>query len=323
VTAETTLYPLLLEPSLHVKVWGGRKLQTVMGKALPTDEPYGEAWELHDTATVANGPLAGQTLGAVLAQYGVELIGAGNDPAQGLPLLVKIIDAADWLSIQVHPDDAQAAELEGQPRGKTEAWFILAADPGAKLVIGVQPGTNREAMAQAIRDQRLEDLLVTADVGPGDALYIPAGTVHALGPGIMLYEIQQSSNTTYRLYDWGRLGLDGQPRPLHIEKGVAVSNVESLPPITHPGADGSPEVMVAQGEFFTTKLHHLAEADHVTIESGGRFHALTCIAGAVEIAAGGLVTPLHAGRTALIPAGVEVFTLHGSGQVLRSWQGDA
>jgi mannose-6-phosphate isomerase len=320
---QSTLYPLLLEPSLRVLVWGGRKLSTVMGKTLPTEEPYGEAWELHDTATVANGALAGRTLGDLLAKYGTALVGEINDPAQGFPLLVKLIDADEWLSIQVHPDDDQAARLEGDPRGKTEAWYILDADPGAQLVIGVKPGTERNSVAQAIRDGTLEELLVYAEVKAGDALYIPAGTVHALGPGTLIYEIQQSSNTTYRLYDWGRVGLDGQPRELHIEKGVTVSNLDSLPAVTHPAGDPAPVVTVVQGEFFTTTLHRLSEIGGTAsaLDTGGRFHALTCIDGNADVSTSGTTVRMNTGQTVLVPACTGVYELRGYGQVLCSWQG--
>jgi len=317
----TALYPLLLEPSLHVKVWGGRKLESVMGKSLPTNEPYGESWEMHDTSTVVNGALAGSTLSEVLAQYGADLIGAQNDPSDGMPLLVKFIDGSDWLSVQVHPDDAQAAELEGQPRGKTEAWYILSTDENAELVIGVKPGTDRDEMAAAIRENRLEDLIVKSKIRAGDVLYIPAGTVHAVGPGTLLYEIQQSSNTTYRLYDWGRMGLDGNPRELHIEKGVQVSNVESLPIINHVDDDNSPVVTVVSGEFFTTTLHRVGGSVPMTLNTGGRFfHSLTCIKGSCTIQAGETTITLDTGRTAMIPARVGEYELSGGGEVLRSWQ---
>lgn len=313
------LYPLLLQPVLHVKVWGGRKLAETMHKALPTDEPYGESWELHDTCAILNGHLAGKTLGDALIAYGAALIGDISDPSEGLPLLVKFIDAADWLSVQVHPNDAQAAELEGQPRGKTEAWYVLAADPGAKLVIGVQPGTSRDVMAQAIRENRLEHLLVYAGVQAGDALYMPAGTIHAIGPGILVYEIQQSSDTTYRLYDWGRMGLDGKPRPMHIDKGVKVSNLESVPQMSHPGSDPTPVVTVVKGKFFQTALHRIHGAQ--ALDTHGRyFHALTCIGGSVDIAAGETTIRLQTGQTAMIPACVGAYTVSGTGNVLRSWQ---
>jgi len=180
--------PLLLDAQLHEKVWGGRRLGTMMDKSLPTDAPYGEAWELHDTCTVAAGPLAGRTLTDLLDDYGTALVGVGNDPAEGFPLLAKFLDAEDWLSIQVHPNDEQALELEGEPRGKTEAWVILHAEPGAKLVIGMKSGTSRESMAEAIRAGTLEADVVYADVRTGDVLLLEANTVHAIGPGLVIYE---------------------------------------------------------------------------------------------------------------------------------------
>lgn len=316
----TQLYPLLLEAALHTKVWGGRKLADVMGKTLPTDEPYGEAWEVHDTCKVINGPLAGHTLADLLGEYGTAMIGKHNDPTEGLPLLIKILDAADWLSVQVHPNDEQAAELEGQPRGKTEAWYIIATEPTAKLIIGVEPGTDRAEMAAAIREDRLGDLLVPADIEPGDLLFIPAGTVHAIGPGTLLYEVQQSSNTTYRLYDWGRTGLDGNPRELHIEKGVQVSNTESVPTITHPGQDKSPEVSVVNSDYFTTTLHNLNGTDVGLNTSGTHFHTLTCIDGTAAIIADDTIVDLRKGTSAFVPASVGGYTLTGNGQVLRSAQ---
>lgn len=229
-----TWYPLLLEPTLHVKVWGGHKLGSEFRKTLTENAPYGESWELHDTSTVSNGVHAGKTIADLINAYGNDFIGTGFDPAEGLPLLIKLLDATQWLSVQVHPDDEQAKELEGDPRGKTEAWIILATEPDAKLVIGMNLGTSQEEMADAIHDNTLEDILEYATVQPGDVLYMPANTIHAIGPGIVLYEVQQSSNVTYRLYDWGRMGLDGNPRELHIEKGVQVSNLETLPDVAHP-----------------------------------------------------------------------------------------
>lgn len=315
------LYPLLLDAALHVKVWGGRRLADVMAKSLPTDEPYGESWEMHDTSRVANGPLAGRALGDVLAEYGAAMIGDGGDPADGLPLLVKLLDASDWLSIQVHPDDAQAAELEGQPRGKTEAWVILDAAPKARLVIGVQPGTDREAMAAAIRENTLEDMVVYASVQPLDVLFIPANTVHAIGPGLLIYEIQQSSDTTYRLYDWGRMGLDGKPREMHVDKGVQVSNVDKLPQITSHSEDDSPVVTLVECDYFVTTLHRLnPDVPTVMSTSGRRFHAITCVDGAAEIDGAGEIVPISKGHTVLIPASVGVYMVSGNATLLRSWQ---
>lgn len=310
------LYPLKLAPSLHVKVWGGRKLATEMNKTLPTDEPYGEAWELHDSATISNGALEGQTLADALAAYGTDLIGQHNDPAEGFPLLAKIIDAEDWLSIQVHPDNAQARELEGDPRGKTEAWLILAANDNSKLCIGVQPGTTRDEMAEAIRENTLEDKLAYAEVQPGDVFFVKANTIHAIGPGILLYEIQQSSDVTYRLYDWGRMGLDGKPRQLHIEKGVQVSNVESLPEVTHPIGDN---VVMVSCPYFETMRHTLIDSS-VQLATDGFFHALTCIDGTLTITHGETTITLEKGETAVIPANLGAYMLVGTGTVLRSYQ---
>ncbi len=292
-----------------------------MGKSLPTGDPYGESWELHDTSTIANGMHAGRTLGDLLAEFGTDLIGAGNNPEEGFPLLAKILDASDWLSVQVHPDDEQAHKLEGDPRGKTEAWYIIAAESGAQLVIGVQPGTERSEMAQAIRENRLENLLVYADVRAGDVLYIPANTIHAIGPGLLIYEIQQSSDVTYRLYDWGRMGMDGKPRPLHVEKGVEVSNVETVPQIEHPDEDAT-MWRVIDGKYFKTVLDNLSKVKQSSlfVYPVGRFHALTCIEGTVNVEAGGVEVTMQTGQTALVPACSAKYKLSGSGRVLRSWQ---
>ncbi len=317
------LYPFLLQPALHVKVWGGRRLETSLHKQLPTDEPYGESWEMHDTATVANGELAGRTLGDLLKEYGHDLVGAGNDPKEGFPLLAKFLDAQDWLSVQVHPNDEQARELEGDPRGKTEAWYVLEADPGSKLVMAVKPGTTREAMAEAIRANRLEELLVYAEVGAGDVLLNNAGGIHALGPGILIYEIQQSSDVTYRLYDWGRMDLNGKPRTLHIEKGVKVSDVDRMPEIEHTAANKMPVVDIVQSPYFVTLLHQMSPRNgtRITLDTGGTaFHILTCIDGQMAIHAGDTSVEVGMGQTALIPANQGAYTLSGEARVLRSFQ---
>lgn len=310
---KTRLYPLKLQPSLHVKVWGGRRLAVEMNKRLPAQSPYGEAWEMHDTSIVANGTLQGMTLRELLLDYGTALTGGASDPADGLPLLVKMIDAAAWLSIQVHPNDRQAHELEGEPRGKTEAWVVLAADEGAQLVIGLRPGTSREGMAAAIRSSQLENRLAYANVRAGDVLYIPANTVHALGPGLLIYEIQQSSDITYRLYDWGRVGLDGKPRQLHIDKGLQVSNLDALPAVTRP-ANG----LIVDGDYFRTWRHRL-QAESMDIATDGGFQALTCIEGLLQLQSKGHeALILDKGQTALVPACLESFSIQGAGTALRS-----
>lgn len=316
------LYPFLLAPTLHVKVWGGRKLATLLNKPLPTSEPYGESWELHDDCIVLNGALAGQTLGAVLSQYGAELVGAHNNPADGFPLLAKFLDANDWLSVQVHPNDAQARALENFPRGKTEAWFMVATDEGAQLVIGIQPGYSRESIAQAIQDGTLESMLVFQTVTRHDVFEMSANTVHALGPGNLIYEIQQNCDLTYRLFDWNRLGLDGKPRQMHIEKGVQVANVEFVPAIKHfDEATSDPSTTIIEMPYFETVYHKLNDSAVMLHTNGQIFHALTCIGGNVQLTtehAEPLLIPF--GGTALVPACVGAFTLSGSGAVLDSFQ---
>lgn len=320
-------YPLLMQPALHPRIWGGRKLAAVLNKALPDDgTPYGETWEIHDTAVIANGVYAGQTLGDVARAYGAEMLGAGVDPALGVPLLAKFLDAEAWLSVQVHPNDEQAAALEGDPRGKTEAWIVLHAEPGAQLIIGVQPGTSREALAAAIQTGHVTDLLVYAPVTRGDVLFLAANTIHALGPGILIYEIQESSDLTYRLYDWGRLGLDGTPRALHIEKGVAVANTAALPIITRIDWDTPGDQMVIDCAYFRTMLHALVSSESRACTTKGRPHLLTCVEGEIDITlesdAGNAVVALGVGGSAFIPAAGGIYAMRAGAagaKILRAW----
>lgn len=325
------LYPLKLKPSLHVKVWGGRRFATVLNKPLPTAGPYGEAWELHDSSIVCNGPpagmaragmslagksLAGKSLAELTAAYGARLIGAGNDPRAGFPLLAKFIDAEEWLSIQVHPNDEQALALEGEPRGKSEAWVVIHADAGARLIAGARAGITRADFAEAMRNDRLESLLRYVEVGAGDSIAMPANTIHALGPGLLIYEIQQSSDTTYRLYDWGRAGLNGKPRPLHIDKGLQVANLSLTPQVT-----GAERDLIVDEKYFMTWRHRLC-AERLVINTQGRFQALSCLDGEIALSAADDNEPitLAKGETGLIPACFESFALSGAGTVLRSCQ---
>lgn len=315
---EPALYPILLKPALHTRVWGGRRLETVMGKTLPDDQPYGESWEMHDTSVVANGGYAGKTVAETLTIMGEALAGAGNPVNQGMPLLAKILDASDWLSVQVHPNDAQASALEGEPRGKTEAWIVLDADPGARIVIGVAPGTTREALAAAIADHTLEALLVYQEVVVGDVLNVAANTVHALGPGLLIYEIQQSSDVTYRLYDWGRMGLDGKPRALHVEKGLQVAETRFTPAVSHPN-EGDDYVELVRSDYFITAQVRL-HGDPASFATDGRFQIITCVEGEGVVRAGGGSVAFSLGQTLLIPAACPSFTLRGQGRVLISHQ---
>jgi mannose-6-phosphate isomerase len=210
---------LQLEPLYDPRVWGGQRL-----KPSP-EKPIGEAWVVYECNPIAGGPYAGRTLAEIAAERGADLVGrqAFERTGRRFPLLIKLLDCADWLSIQVHPNDEQAIQLEGSGQfGKTEAWHVLEAEEGAQLIAGVKPGTAAEELAQAIRSGNIEAYSQYHTVHAGDTIFMPAGLMHALGPGLLLYEVQQTSDLTYRVFDWNRPASAG--RPLHIEQSVAVTN---------------------------------------------------------------------------------------------------
>ncbi len=240
------LYPLRFRLLVRRYLWGNRRLETCLGKSLGPGNDYAESWEVADhgadQSIVDAGPLAGTTLGELVRLRGVELFGRCH-PQANFPLLVKFLDAAQSLSVQVHPNDAQAARLSPPDLGKTEAWYILAADPGSRVYAGLQPGVEREQLAEAIAKGTCETLLHGFEPKAGDCLFIPAGTVHALGAGLLVAEVQQSSDTTFRLYDWNRVGPDGKPRRCTLRRpwrwsifSAGRSSRCSLSPRTGPGS---------------------------------------------------------------------------------------
>jgi mannose-6-phosphate isomerase len=206
------LYPLLLQPQFHERIWGARDLSPVYSREI-TGGPIGEVWLTGDECGIANGPLAGQTLAQLTRASGLELLGEAVADRSRFPLLIKFLFPRDKLSVQVHPDDDIAAAA-GQPCGKTECWYVLRAEPGAQVGLGLKPGITKAEVERAIREVRMEQLLNWIDVHAGDMIYVDAGTVHAIGPGAVIVETQQNSDTTYRLYDYGR------PRELHIKDGL-------------------------------------------------------------------------------------------------------
>jgi mannose-6-phosphate isomerase len=213
------LYPLLLLPEFVERVWGTRDLSLMYPhktarKGGEFDQPIGEVWLTGDQCRVSNGALAGQTLGDLTQRYGLELLGDVAPNASHFPLLLKFLFPTQKLSVQVHPDD-DGAKVLGQPCGKTECWYVLAAQPGAQVALGFKQGVTKADVEQAIKDVRLEELMNWMSVHPGELIYVDAGTVHAIGPNVIVVETQQNSDTTYRLYDYGR------PRELHIQEGLA------------------------------------------------------------------------------------------------------
>lgn len=234
------IYPLTFIPQLRDYIWGGRNLETLYGRTLPPGVTA-ESWEIsgHPSAPamVENGPLAGQSLPRVLRRYGQALVGSNAQWALArnrFPLLVKLLDANQNLSVQVHPDDAYALAHEKGELGKTEMWYVLHARPGAQIIFGLKAGVTPEAFRQAIGDGSLETWLHYLPIRAGDAIFVAAGSIHALLAGAVVVEIQQNSDTTYRVYDWGRVGADGRPRQLHVQKALEVINFEQIEPGPYP-----------------------------------------------------------------------------------------
>lgn len=322
------LYPMLQTPVLKPTLWGGRRLAGLYGKAAPADTAIGESWELadhpHGTSAVANGPLAGRSLRQVMEANPEELLGRPAFSAwrDQLPLMVKIIDAAQDLSIQVHPDDAYAARHRLHHVAKTECWVILHAEPGARLITGVQPGVSREALRQAAETGRLDGMLVEQPVRAGDVVFVPAGRLHAIGAGIVLAEFQQPSDTTYRVYDWGRVGPDGKPRQLHLDEAMECIQIDG--PL--PASGGRGVVLDACGLL----VESLVECDafyldrvrlEATMLARHVYRGFECVMiahgeGTLATGDGRQTWPVAAGQTWLIPYCVEEYCLRSPGMTV-------
>ena len=239
------LYPFLMVPIFDERPWGVRDLRPIYTQAVK--DPIGEAWLTWEDNRVANGPLTGRTLSELSMQYGRDLVGRAAWYEDRFPLLAKFLFTAAKLSVQVHPDDEQARKA-GQPCGKTECWYALAAKPGAQVALGVKPGVTLEGFAQSIHEQRAEELLNWVDVRTGDMLYVAAGTVHTIGGGLILVETQQTSDTTYRLYDYGR------PRELHIAEGLAATRLHTNAGKVVRHASDPPDVLLRSPYFQVEKI---------------------------------------------------------------------
>jgi mannose-6-phosphate isomerase len=225
-------YPLRLAPLFQPYLWGGRRLAEQLGKPLPADGVWAESWEIVDHGTrcsvVAEGPLAGWSLHDCLEADRLGVLGRHHQHPH-FPLLLKYLDCHQTLSVQVHPDDAYAAAMSPPDLGKTEAWYIVSAEPESVIYAGLRPGVDRVQLEAALEQGDLVPCLNRLSVAPGECIFIPAGTVHALGGGLLVAEIQQASDTTFRLYDWDRVGTDGQPRPLHVEQALQVIDFGAAP----------------------------------------------------------------------------------------------
>jgi mannose-6-phosphate isomerase len=308
------LYPLCFQPVYKDYIWGGNKIALQYNRGLPPGV-YAESWEIADRpegmSVVVNGALAGRDLFSLMKSYGEKLMGRAFTE---FPLLVKIIDAKDMLSVQVHPDEAGAKDTGGDP--KTEMWYVLAAEPRAKVYVGVKPGVTPASFKEALSGEKAGELLGELPVARGDVILIPGGRIHAIGPGCMLLEVMQNSNTTYRLFDWKRLGKDGQPRALQVNKALKVvrwndQNPSKVDLASHPmpfDGDGNATVELLKTPFFRFEKMILAKS--LQCVTGGRtFHILFVEDGAAELSYKSEKMQIESGMTVLVPAALSKYKL--------------
>lgn len=300
--------PLRLLPVFLTKPWAAPSLPGPLGRILQAPPHTGEVWlasDRHQVTPIAGGPLDGLGLDQALARWPEHLLGPGR---QGpFPLLIKLLNVGQWLSVQVHPDDQAARRLENEPWGKSEAWHILAAEPGAQMIHGLASGADREGLRRALDQGRLPELLAKVSVKTGETYLVPAGVVHAPGPGLLMFEVQQASDVTYRFYDWDRLGQDGRPRPLHQDKALAVMQA------TGPGRPWPPQqlsgppleqVLLAQETHFRLLRCHLRASAPLPAAQGPRL--LLVLEGKARLSWRGSEGPaeLAPGQSWLLPAGL-------------------
>ncbi|MDQ2681101.1 MAG: class I mannose-6-phosphate isomerase [Candidatus Eremiobacteraeota bacterium] len=308
------LYPYLTEPKETPAIWGGDALVKVYGKTGDPNAKLGESWECWDENLITNGPLAGNTIADLRAKLGADFVG-DLDPAQIFPILTKIIDARAALSVQVHPDDAYAQRVEHQPNGKTECWYILHAQPGAQLVLGWNKDTDKAEYERRVADGSLGDILRRVPVNAGDVFYLPAGTLHAIEAGIILFETQQASDLTYRIFDWNRVDGNGTPRELHIAKAADVLNYHqshagSIKTLAYESDGLRHAVLIATPRFVVEKLC-LATASAMLLTQGQPL-ILMALNNSVDLTANGQTVTVKPYQTALIPAAAKTVAVSAS-----------
>ncbi len=287
--------PFRLKPFFSERVWGRASLEPwYMDTGTP--ELVGEAWMTGPQCVVETGPMAGRTLAEVAKECGPELLGEGGDGE--FPLLVKVLFPNDKLSVQVHPDDARAQAM-GQPRGKTECWYVLEAEPGAAVALGLKEGSEAEGVERAIAEGRLEEMLVQVPVSVGEMVFVDAGTVHAIGPGVTLLETQQTSDTTFRMWDYGR------PRELHVEQGVAATKFKTRAGKVRPETIGKGVTRLIAEQYFTVDRFDVG-AGEVLVEMPGAGCLVGLEGSAVLRSAGEHEVELRKGTAVVVPAHSEV-----------------
>jgi mannose-6-phosphate isomerase len=306
-----------LAPVCKDYVWGGVKLKTNYGKK--TDlERAAESWELSchpdGESVITNGKYAGKTLASVVREEGDKILGAANRGASAFPILIKLIDAKENLSVQVHPDDAYAEKYEGQP-GKTEMWLILEAEEGASLYYGVKRATTVEELTARLKDGSVTEILNKAEPKKGDVFFIEPGTIHAIGKGLVIAEVQQSSNVTYRLYDYGRPGADGALRELHVEKGAALSNLT-------PSSPRAPrEGFLASCKYFSARKL-VVNAKFEGFVGGESFQSLLVLEGSGRLETSGERMDFVKGDSIFIAANSGAYKIYGNCEILETTTGE-
>ena len=304
------LYPLKFAPLYHARMWGGTMMSEYLHRDVPVqDTPIGEAWEIVDrpeaVSRVINGALTGWTLRQLMETGGPDITGK-TETDNRFPLIVKLIDADQRLSLQVHPDAAAAAALGDGAEAKTEMWYLLAHRPGARIFAGLTRRATRQRMRELLRTKDIEELLQSHDSHVRDTYFLPAGTLHAIGGGNLLLEIQQNSNTTFRLSDWNRVGPDGQPRQLHIEQGMqAIQFVNRSSPRIAAASDEPAHSrrlpLITHCPHFRVDELRLQSVWHDDTAATGSFHLLTAINEPLQITSCGVKTMAEPGETILVP----------------------
>lgn len=317
------LYPLLFEPVLKDYIWGGRNLESRLGRQLPPNKDIAESWEIaaHENGNVrvTNGPLAGETLSDLNRRFGAALVGRRGEWAlerQKFPLLIKLLDANRNLSVQVHPGDEYAREHEGDELGKTEMWVILHAEDDAAIILGVSQQTTPERFRQALADGAVEQHLHEIPVAAGDFVCVPSGSLHAILGGVLIAEIQQNSDVTYRVYDWKRVGQDGNPRPLHVDQAMDVINFQQIEPTLHEprlitnAQDGVKRWELCRNPYFVVeRVNMVTGANYEGQCDGETLHIWGVIDGAVHVAGGREDIGMDAVQFTLLPAGLGPYSI--------------
>ncbi|KAB2654227.1 MAG: mannose-6-phosphate isomerase [Verrucomicrobia bacterium] len=304
----SALYPLTFQPIFKERVWGARNLERLYGKKLPTSVPIGESWEISDrpgdVSVISNGPLAGKDLHWLVDNHRADLLGDAKLEAGRFPLLIKLLDAQEKLSLQVHPPTSKAAELRGDP--KTEMWFIADAVPDAELYIGLKHGVTPADFEHRISDGSVAECFHRAKVRAGDSMFLPSGRVHAIGAGLVIFEIQQNSDTTYRVFDWNRVGLDGKPRELHVPQSLAsIDFVDFEPALISASEIFHANFTIQQlvnHSLFSVEKYNVNRRDEIVMH-GGKMHIIGVVSGEVRVGCEQKTNPvLRPGDFCLIPA---------------------